>query len=129
MSRPFTLFTGQWADLSFDQICAKAEVKKGSFYYFFDSKSDLAVSAITVWWNERKYFRGALLGSGTVDASVTADFPSRLQVIGTFPPGLPVEKGRAYRWRAFIDGESRDNWSVRFFATDATVVTPPGPAA
>src|SRR4029078_13218550 len=25
MSRPVTLFTGQWADLSFDQICAKAK--------------------------------------------------------------------------------------------------------
>ncbi|HTW95307.1 MAG TPA: sugar phosphate isomerase/epimerase [Tepidisphaeraceae bacterium] len=25
MSRPITLFTGQWADLSFDQICAKAK--------------------------------------------------------------------------------------------------------
>ena len=23
--RPVTLFTGQWADLSFDQICAKAK--------------------------------------------------------------------------------------------------------
>jgi hypothetical protein len=24
MSRPVTLFTGQWADLTFDQICSKA---------------------------------------------------------------------------------------------------------
>ena len=24
MSRPVTLFTGQWADLSFDEICKKA---------------------------------------------------------------------------------------------------------
>ena len=25
MARPVTLFTGQWADLTFDQICAKAK--------------------------------------------------------------------------------------------------------
>jgi sugar phosphate isomerase/epimerase len=25
MARPVTLFTGQWADLSFDTICAKAK--------------------------------------------------------------------------------------------------------
>ena len=25
MARPVTLFTGQWADLSFDQVCAKAK--------------------------------------------------------------------------------------------------------
>src|SRR5215207_6414823 len=25
MSRPVTLFTGQWADLSFDEICSKAK--------------------------------------------------------------------------------------------------------
>ena len=24
MSRPITLFTGQWADLSFEELCAKA---------------------------------------------------------------------------------------------------------
>lgn len=35
-------------------ICERARVKKGSFYYFFDSKSDLAVSAINAWWAERK---------------------------------------------------------------------------
>ena len=40
--------------VTIEAICDRARVKKGSFYYFFDSKSDLAVSAITVWWNERK---------------------------------------------------------------------------
>jgi TetR/AcrR family transcriptional regulator, transcriptional repressor for nem operon len=40
--------------VTIEAICERARVKKGSFYYFFDSKSDLAVSAITVWWNKRK---------------------------------------------------------------------------
>ena len=32
--------------VSIDDICQRANVKKGSFYYFFDSKSDLAVTAL-----------------------------------------------------------------------------------
>lgn len=32
--------------VSIDDICQRANVKKGSFYYFFDSKSDLAVAAM-----------------------------------------------------------------------------------
>jgi TetR/AcrR family transcriptional repressor of nem operon len=40
--------------VTIDAICERAEVKKGSFYYFFDSKSDLAAAAIDAWWVERK---------------------------------------------------------------------------
>src|SRR5476651_832843 len=40
--------------ITIDDICERAGVKKGSFYYFFDSKSDLAVSAIKAWWEERR---------------------------------------------------------------------------
>jgi len=40
--------------VTIEAICERAGVKKGSFYYFFDSKSDLAVSAIQAWWDERK---------------------------------------------------------------------------
>jgi TetR/AcrR family transcriptional repressor of nem operon len=40
--------------VTIDAICERAKVKKGSFYYFFNSKSDLAVAAIDAWWIERK---------------------------------------------------------------------------
>ncbi|AWI08212.1 TetR/AcrR family transcriptional regulator [Ereboglobus luteus] len=40
--------------ITIDDICRKAEVKKGSFYYFFDSKADLAVAALDRYWSERK---------------------------------------------------------------------------
>jgi TetR/AcrR family transcriptional regulator, transcriptional repressor for nem operon len=40
--------------VTIDAICERAAVKKGSFYYFFDSKSDLALAAINEWWEERK---------------------------------------------------------------------------
>lgn len=40
--------------VTIDAICEKAEVKKGSFYYFFDSKSDLASAALTASWEKKK---------------------------------------------------------------------------
>jgi TetR/AcrR family transcriptional repressor of nem operon len=36
--------------VTIDDICNRAEVKKGSFYYFFDSKSELAVAALEKMW-------------------------------------------------------------------------------
>src|ERR1700744_5234043 len=39
--------------VTIDAICERAGVKKGSFYYFFDSKSDLAIAAIEAWWDIR----------------------------------------------------------------------------
>ena len=46
--------------VTIEAICARARVKKGSFYYFFDSKSDLAVSAIQAWWDERRNLIGEM---------------------------------------------------------------------
>jgi TetR/AcrR family transcriptional repressor of nem operon len=40
------IWTGSYGSTTIDQICEKAEVKKGSFYYFFESKADLAVAAL-----------------------------------------------------------------------------------
>lgn len=39
--------------LTIDAICEQAGVKKGSFYYFFDSKSTLAVAALHEFWYGR----------------------------------------------------------------------------
>jgi len=39
--------------ITIDDICQRADVKKGSFYYFFDSKSDLAVAALERLWTEQ----------------------------------------------------------------------------
>ena len=36
--------------VTIDAICEKAGVKKGSFYYFFESKSELAVAALEDDW-------------------------------------------------------------------------------
>ena len=40
------IWTGSYASTTIDQICERAQVKKGSFYYFFKSKSDLAIAAL-----------------------------------------------------------------------------------
>lgn len=38
--------------VTIDDICKRADVKKGSFYYFFTSKSELAVAALERLWQE-----------------------------------------------------------------------------
>src|SRR5688572_9865635 len=48
------IWTGSYGSTTINQICEKAEVKKGSFYYFFDSKADLAVTAIDADWEKRR---------------------------------------------------------------------------
>jgi len=40
--------------ITIDDICRKAGVKKGSFYYFFDSKADLVIAALNRHWQEQK---------------------------------------------------------------------------
>ena len=40
------IWKGSYGSTTIDQICEKAGVKKGSFYYFFDSKADVAVAAL-----------------------------------------------------------------------------------
>lgn len=43
-----------YGSVSVDDICKRAEVKKGSFYYFFPSKSDLMVAAMEADWQARQ---------------------------------------------------------------------------
>jgi len=48
------IWTGSYGSTTIDQICEKAGVKKGSFYYFFDSKAELAGVAIEEDWERRR---------------------------------------------------------------------------
>lgn len=44
-----------YGSVTIDDICTRADVRKGSFYYFFKSKAELAVAAIEkLWKNEWK---------------------------------------------------------------------------
>jgi TetR/AcrR family transcriptional repressor of nem operon len=53
MSAVSELFwTGSYDSTTIDQICERAGVKKGSFYYFFDGKASLAEAALDVEWEK-----------------------------------------------------------------------------
>ena len=48
------IWSGSYGSTTIDHICEKAGVKKGSFYYFFDSKSDLAAVAFEAEWQKHR---------------------------------------------------------------------------
>jgi TetR/AcrR family transcriptional repressor of nem operon len=48
------IWTGSYGGTTIDQICDRAGVKKGSFYYFFESKVELAVAALDEQWGLRR---------------------------------------------------------------------------
>jgi TetR/AcrR family transcriptional repressor of nem operon len=48
------IWTASYGSTTIDQICEKADVKKGSFYYFFESKADLALAAIETLWQRHR---------------------------------------------------------------------------
>lgn len=48
------MWENSYGTTSVDAICERAGAKKGSFYYFFKSKSELAAAAIEAEWKKRK---------------------------------------------------------------------------
>jgi len=48
------IWTGSYGTTTIDQICEKAGVKKGSFYYFFESKAELALEALEASWKDKQ---------------------------------------------------------------------------
>ncbi len=48
------IWTGSYGNTTIDDICEKAGVKKGSFYYFFDSKADLAATSLETNWRVKR---------------------------------------------------------------------------
>lgn len=48
------IWHGSFGSTTIDQICEKSGVRKGSFYHFFESKSDLATAALEASWAERR---------------------------------------------------------------------------
>ncbi len=48
------VWEASYGSVSVDDICRQAGVKKGSFYYFFPSKSDLTAAAMQMHWEEQK---------------------------------------------------------------------------
>lgn len=48
------IWTSGYGATSVDDICAKADVRKGSFYHFFKSKAELEVAALEEHWVKSK---------------------------------------------------------------------------
>jgi TetR/AcrR family transcriptional repressor of nem operon len=48
------IWESSYGSVSVDDICARADVNKGSFYYAFKSKSDLAVAAFERYWEKKQ---------------------------------------------------------------------------
>src|SRR4029079_11737231 len=48
------MWQNSYGATSVDAICERAGAKKGSFYYFFKSKSELAAAALEDCWNKKK---------------------------------------------------------------------------
>src|SRR5712692_10333292 len=54
------MWENSYGTTSVDAICERAGAKKGSFYYFFKSKSELTVAALEAEWNKNKANMDAL---------------------------------------------------------------------
>ena len=48
------IWENSYGATSVDDICQRAGAKKGSFYYFFKSKSELAAAALDADWNKKR---------------------------------------------------------------------------
>lgn len=48
------IWQNSYGTTSVDSICERANAKKGSFYYFFKSKSELAVAALDADWQKKR---------------------------------------------------------------------------
>jgi len=74
-----------------DELCQRAEAKKGSFYHFFPSKTDLAVAAIERSWSQVKeaFFEPIFKGSG----SGLHQLQTLAEKVYTFQRKVAVEKG------------------------------------
>lgn len=58
-------WTGSYDSTTIDQICEKAGVKKGSFYYFFDGKASLAEAALEAGWEKYRPNLDAIFSAST----------------------------------------------------------------
>lgn len=59
------IWESSYGSVSVDDICTKAGVNKGSFYYAFKSKSDLAVAAIERYWEGKRPILDQLFSAQT----------------------------------------------------------------
>ena len=57
------IWENSYGSISVDDICGRAGVNKGSFYYAFKSKSELAVAAFENHWNKKRALMDQIFSS------------------------------------------------------------------
>jgi TetR/AcrR family transcriptional regulator, transcriptional repressor for nem operon len=57
------IWESSYGSISVDDICHRAGVNKGSFYYAFKSKSDLAAAAFEDHWNKKRSLMDEIFSS------------------------------------------------------------------
>lgn len=57
------MWENSYSSATVEAICGRAQVKKGSFYYFFESKSDLALAALSDRWQKKQQILERLFNS------------------------------------------------------------------
>src|ERR1700746_3194169 len=57
------MWQNSYSAASVDAICERAGAKKGSFYYFFKSKSELAATALEAEWKKKRAEMGSIFSS------------------------------------------------------------------
>lgn len=76
---------------SVDDLCNRAGAKKGSFYHFFPSKTDLAIAAIEKSWEQTRL--GVFDQVFGRNGSGLAQIRRLVDIIHKYQSGLAVDKG------------------------------------
>ena len=76
---------------SVDEICARADVRKGSFYHFFKSKSDLEIAALEADWQAKRPVYNEIFSSTVPPLERLANF---FDVACDGQAALQQERGR-----------------------------------
>jgi TetR/AcrR family transcriptional repressor of nem operon len=90
------IWQSSYGAVSVDDICEKAGVNKGSFYYAFKSKSDLAVAAYERYWENKRAKMDAIFSPSVAPLqrldnlieAIIADQTARYKEYGKMP-GCP----------------------------------------
>jgi TetR/AcrR family transcriptional repressor of nem operon len=81
------IWESSYGSVSVDDICTKAGVNKGSFYYAFKSKSDLAVAAFERHWEIKRPI---------LDQIFSSQLPP-LERLGKYCNGMVEDQNEKYR--------------------------------
>jgi TetR/AcrR family transcriptional repressor of nem operon len=81
-----------YGSVTIDDICTRADVKKGSFYYYYDSKADLAVAALENLWKTQLKPNLDSIFSSSVDPLVR--LTKYFETVYTFHNDIKVRNGK-----------------------------------